>query len=108
MFVTILLLGNDQESVMSALTVFNYDYVFNLAVRLSPEEQARLLRELPNGTPSKPVEKYGGFLPKPDVTPYSPDEFYEFLLRGPVIDEEHIGFMLDAREEFNRCCPISW
>ena len=65
MFVTILLLGNDQESVMSALTVFNYDYVFNLAVRLSPEEQARLLRELPNGTPSKPVEKYGGFLPEP-------------------------------------------
>jgi hypothetical protein len=93
---------------MSTITGFNYDYVFNLAARLSPEEQARLLRELPNGTSSKPVEKYGGFLSEPEETPYSPDEFYEFLLRGPVIDEEHIEFMLDAREEVNRCRPISW
>ena len=93
---------------MSVTTGFSYDYVFNLASMLSPEEQTRLVRELPSGISAKPVNKSESFLPEPDDTPYSPEEFCEFLLRGPVIDEEHIELMLAAREVVNRCQPISW
>ena len=98
---------------MSAATSFNYDYVFNLASLLSTEEQTRLIRELPNGTSvkgisAKPVEKSESFLPEPDRPPYAPGEFLEVLLNGPVIDEEHIELMLAAREEVNKCRPISW
>jgi len=35
---------------------FCYEDVFELALRLSPEEQTRLLRELPNGTLLKSEE----------------------------------------------------
>jgi len=93
---------------MSAAIGFNYDQVFNLASLLSPEEQTRLLRELPNSISAKPKEQSESFLPEPDATPYSSEEFLEFLLNGPVIDEEHIGLMLAAKEEINRCHPISW
>ena len=93
---------------MSTATGFSYDYVFNLASLLSAEEQTRLVRELPNGTSTKPEWKRESFLPEPDDAPYSPEEFLEFLLNGPVIDEEHIEHMLAAREVVNRCRPISW
>ena len=92
---------------MSATVDFGYNYVFDLALRLSAEEQAQLLREL-SGKSLSSQEKRESFLPESDATPYSPDEFYEFLLRGPVIDEEHIRLMQDAREEVNRCGPMSW
>jgi hypothetical protein len=42
---------------MSVATGFNYNYVFDLAVQLSPEEQKRLVRELPNSVASKKTEK---------------------------------------------------
>ena len=112
----------------SATTGFSYDYVFDLALRLSPEEQGRLLRELPNGTMSRDTmskdivskdivlgssaaeadEKRECFLSETDAVPYSHEEFYDFLLSGPVIDEEHIQLMLEAKGEVNRCHPISW
>jgi len=93
---------------MSVATGFNYDYVFNLASLLSTEERTRLVRELPNGISAKPETKYESFLPESDAAPYSAEEFYEFLLRGPVIPEEQIELMQAAREEVNRCQPISW
>jgi len=83
---------------VSTIIGLSYDYVFDLAVQLPPEEQRRLIRELPSDFSSK----------EQDAVPYSPEEFYQFLLRGPVIDEEQIQLMLDAREEVNRCHPISW
>lgn len=89
---------------MSTTIRYGYDYVFGLALHLSPEEQERLLRELP----STSKDKRESFLAASDATPYSSEEFCEFLLRGPVIDEEHIQLMLDAREEVNRCGPMSW
>ena len=67
-----------------------------------------MVQELPNGVSAKPEWKRESFLPGPDESPYSPEEFYEFLLRGPVIPEEQIELMLAAREEVNRCGPISW
>jgi len=93
---------------MSAATGFSYDDVFNLASLLSPEEQTRLVRELPKGISAQPEWKRESFLTEPDDTPYSAEEFCEFLLRGPVIPEEQIELMLAAREEVNRCGPISW
>ena len=42
---------------MSVATGFNYNYVFDLAVQLSHEEQKRLVRELPSGTAPKKTEK---------------------------------------------------
>jgi hypothetical protein len=86
---------------MSTVTGYDYDYVFDLASRLSPEEQMRLRRELPSPPLPQLKERDKSFLPEPDETPYSADEFYEFLLRGPVIDEQHIRLMVDAGEEVN-------
>ena len=95
---------------MSATTAFNYNYVFDLAVQLSPEEQKRLVRELPNGTETKPVRNFGSFLPEPgeEEEPYDHEEFCQFILNGPVLSEEQIQRMLDAREEVNKCRPIVW
>ena len=93
---------------MSTAIQYGYDYVFDLASRLSPKEQRRLLRELPNGFSSIPKAEHESFLPESDDSPYSPEAFYEFLLQGPVIDEEQVRRMSDAREEVNRCRPISW
>ena len=72
---------------------YGYDYVFELASKLSPEEQGRLVWELPNSAAQKP---------------YCAEEFCEFLLRGPVIDETQIQLMIEAKEEVNKCRPISW
>jgi hypothetical protein len=96
---------------MSVVARTSYDYVFNLASLLSPEEQTRLVRELPKSVSevsAKPKINYEheSFLPDQDTPPYAPGEFYEFLLQGPVIDEEHIELMLAAREEVNKCQPI--
>jgi len=95
---------------MTATTGFNYNYVFDLAVQLSPEEQKRLVQELPNGTAPKPKEKFESFLPDPDEEeePYDHEEFCQFILNGPVLSEEQIQRMLDAREEVNKCRPIVW
>ena len=89
-------------------TTIEYGYVFDLATRLSTEEQIRLLRELSGNIPSIPYKMQESFLPESDNIPYSPEAFYEFLLRGPVIEEKQIRQMSDAREEVNRCRPISW
>jgi hypothetical protein len=92
---------------MTATTGSNYNYVFDLAVQLSPEEQKRLVQELPNGTAPKPKEKFESFLPDPDEEeePYDHEEFCQFILNGPVLSEEQIQRMLDAREEVNKWQP---
>ena len=77
---------------MSATTELDYDYVFELATKLPKEEQDRLMRELPNAS----------------LPPYCHEKYLEFILRGPVIPEENIQLMLEAREEVNKCQPISW
>ena len=76
---------------MSTTTEFNYNYVFDLAVQLSPEEQKRLVRELPNGTAPKSSEKFESFLPDPneEEEPYdhadaSQREFWKDFLRRAV------------------------
>ena len=78
---------------MSTMAATKYDYVFELASRLSLEEQNRLVRELPDNVAQET---------------YCPEKYLEFLLHGPVIDEEHIQLMLEAKEEVNKCRPISW
>jgi len=133
---------------MSTTTVFNFDYVFNLAVQLPPEEQARLLRELPNGIPPKLqgeepsvltdeyIEQHGvpmgdGFVMvtvpgKPLVSREeieeikrigerrqrrrSPEELeksrqrlLEILLNCPVMTDEELQGIVDARKEINEC-----
>jgi hypothetical protein len=97
---------------MSATVNFDYDHVFNLASQLSPEERTRLLRELPRGKTPKSEIKYESefesFLPAPDAPLLSREEFLEVLRNGPVIPEEQIELMLAAREEVNKCQPISW
>ena len=93
---------------MSTTIEYGYNYIFDLASRLSPEEQKQLLRELSDNSSSTSKERRESLLSEPDAAPYSPDEFYEFLLHGPVIDDEHIRLMLEAKEEVNRCGPILW
>ena len=82
---------------MPITTNYGYDYVFELASRLSPVEKRRLVRNITGRDTSEP-----------GLAPYSPEKFYEFLLSGPVIEEEQIQLMQDAREEVNQCRPISW
>jgi len=68
-----------------------------IALQLSPEEQEQLLQELSNGALLKSGTKRESFFSEAEDAPYSPEEFYEFLLRGPVIDETQIQLMLDAK-----------
>ena len=93
---------------MSLTTNYGYDYVFELASRLSPVERERLARSITGNITPESSEKHESFLPESDDVPYSPEMYSEFLLRGPVIDEKQIQLMLGAREEVNRCRPISW
>jgi hypothetical protein len=93
---------------MPATIAFNYDQVFELVMQLSPAEQTRLVQELPKETIQKVEKSRESFIPEDDGAPYSHEEFLEFLLHFPVIGEEQIQLMLEAREEVNKCQPISW
>ncbi len=78
---------------------FGYDQIFELARQLSPKEKAKLVRNLrsEDAELSEPA-------PKPKM---SREEYYEFLMNGPVLSEEEIQWMEDAKKMVDQIQPIS-
>ena len=93
---------------MSLTTNCGYDYVFELASRLSLAERERLARSITGHNILDPGKKPESFQPESNHDPHSPEDLCEFVLRGPVIEDDQIQFLRDADEEVNRCRPISW
>jgi len=74
-----------------------YDQVLQLFRQLSPRDRTRLVRE--NALPTT----------HPNVSePEIPDEeYYEFLMNFPVVSEEEIEQILEAKKEVDQCRPVS-
>jgi hypothetical protein len=73
-----------------------YDQIFQLVRQLSPSDKERLFHESSDfATPMK--------IPEPEM---SDEEYYEFAMNFPVISEEEIGLMLEAKKEVDKCRPI--
>ena len=74
-----------------------YDQVFQLVRQLSPTEKTRLFRESACATTYPAISE-------PEV----PDEeYYEFLMNFPVVSEEEIERILEAKKEVDKCRPVS-
>jgi hypothetical protein len=74
-----------------------YDQVFQLVRQLSPKERERLFHE--NGfsiTPSKQA-----------VPEVFDEEYYDFLMKFPVVSEEEIEQIYEAKKEVDKCRPVS-
>ena len=80
------------------LTVdLGYDQVFQLVRQLSSGDKERLFHE-------------GRSLIMPTKLPeseMSDEEYYDFLMNFPVVSEEEIEKILEAKEEVNKCRPVS-
>lgn len=76
---------------------FGYDQVFELARQLSPEEREKLVHDLQetDSEPDKTERKM------------TKEEYYEFLMNFPVISEEEIQLMEEAKKMVDQCRPIS-
>ena len=82
---------------MTTTNEFGYDHVFELARQLSPEEREKLAQSLLAGK-ARPFES------EPKMTE---EEYYEFLMNFPVISEEEIRLMEEAKKTVDQCQPIS-
>jgi len=74
-----------------------YDQVFQLVRQLSPKEKTRLFLESACPTTYSTVSE----LEVPD------EEYYEFLMNFPVVSEEEIELILEAKKEVDKCRPVS-
>ena len=73
-----------------------YDQVYELVRQLPPREKIRLHESLFSTTlPGIPESK------TPD------EEYYEFLMNFPVVSEEEIEQILEAKKEVDKCRPVS-
>jgi hypothetical protein len=87
-------------------TTLEYHHVFDLAQQLSTDERIRLIQELQSvGAAGDAPQQNESFLPDSNTPKLSPQEYYEFILQGPVLDEEDIQKMLDAKKEVDQCRP---
>jgi hypothetical protein len=105
---------------MSTATGFSYDYVFRLASRLTPEEQERLVREM--NVPGKTIkESVPSMVSREEIEEFkrvgaerqrrrTPEELeenrqklLEIILNCPVMSDEDLRGMIDARKEINEC-----
>ena len=80
----------------------DYDQLSQLVRQLPPADRERLFSE--NGD-SAPSDTTPG---KPRRKPLPPakildDEYYEMLMNLPVISDEEVERMQEAREEINKC-----
>lgn len=66
---------------MTTLNSLDYNKVFELARKLSPAEQNLLIQELSQNKNKNKMSK---------------QEYYDFLMQGPIISEEEIQLMLKS------------
>ncbi len=109
---------------MSTTSGFGYDYVFELASQLSPEEQERLAREISGSrkinlveytVPGEPIislaeiEKIKRRVDErppqrsPEAIEQNRRELLEILLNAPVMSDEELQGIETARKELNEC-----
>jgi hypothetical protein len=89
-----------------------YDQVFELVRQLPPRERRQLFLE----------SEFSAAIPKPPPSTASNEEmsderYYEFLMNFPVVSEEEIEHILEAKREVNQCrrealrlaleCPVA-
>lgn len=76
---------------------FGYDQVFELVRQLSPEEREKLVHDIQetDSEPDKAERKM------------TKEEYHEFLMNFPVISEEEIQLMEEAKKMVDQCRPIS-
>ena len=110
---------------MSTAIGINYDYVFELASRLSMEEQERLVQEI--RVPKKKIRMVEYTVPgtpivsqeeieeikrrsndcvpmnTPEEIKKNNQELLEILLNCPVMTDEELKGFEEAREEINEC-----
>ena len=75
----------------------DYDQVAQLVQQLSPADRERLFSENGHYTPPSRLP--------PPIIPSK--EYCEMLMNLPVISEEEVERMQEAREGINRCRPVS-
>ena len=73
-----------------------YDQVYELVRQLPPKEKIRLHESI-FSTP----------FPSRSESDVSDDEYYEFLMNFPVVSEEEIEQILEAKKEVDKCRPVS-
>ena len=73
-----------------------YDQVCELIRQILPKEKIRLIQEgvLANTFPNN------------SETEISDEEYYEFLMRFPVVSEEEVERILESKKEVDQCCPV--
>jgi len=77
---------------MTTLNTPGYNFVFELARQLISEDRIRLREELVH------IDKRS-ILPEPEMTC---EEYYKFLIQCPVIDEESIQKIQEAKGIINQ------
>ncbi|MDR0328706.1 MAG: hypothetical protein LBI05_10465 [Planctomycetaceae bacterium] len=105
---------------MSTATGFSYDYVSQLVSRLTPEEQERLIREMDMSCKTK-QESVPSMVSHEEIEEFkrmgtqrqrrrTPEELEEnrqkllkIILTCPVMSDEDLQGMIDARKEINEC-----
>jgi hypothetical protein len=75
---------------VTILNTLGYTAIFELAQRLSLEKRSLLVQEL---NQTKNI--------------MSKQEYYDFLMQGPIISEDEIQLMLNAKKEVDQCRPAS-
>lgn len=90
---------------MSTTNDFGYDYVFELAKQLSPEERDRLIRELEKGRKKTGELAPGHSTPTKEEMEEKRQKLIRLSLECPVATEEEIREieenMKNFRKEFN-------
>ena len=82
---------------MQATINIEYDQVFELVRQLPPRERKRLFLE----------SEFSTVIPTLPETEISDEEYYEFLMNFPVVSEEEIEQILEAKKEVDKCRPVS-
>jgi len=89
-------------NIMQLTVNIGYDQIFELVRQLPPRERRQLFLE----------SEFSTAVPKPpQSTVFNEEiydeEYYEFLMNFPVVSEEEIEHILEAKREVNQCRPLS-
>jgi len=83
-------------NLMQLTIDIGYDQVFQLVRQLPPREKTRLHESV-----------FSAMSPTTPEPVIPDDEYYEFLMNFPVVSEEEIEQILEAKKEVNKCQPVS-
>jgi len=97
--VTMVAIEDDGVKRMQLTINIGYDQIYELVRQLPATEKIRLVQEGVFAT-AFPFPKS----PEPEL---SDEEYYEFLMNFPVVSDEEIERILEAKKEVDQCRPVS-